>query len=342
MAIIDFTASSILFTPGRAACVGPLAIVLHEYGSGIEMLDLEMGYCPRPRPAQSPGCHTSFHYGVGGNVIHQYVDITDTAWGFGVQAPTCPVPPCPPSPCESCTGLTVDQYNPDIDGNPPVLPAFVAGPDGTANSCVLHVAVANSLNRDPNNCCLFLSDPRQYRAFVNSLCEIFEASGLVPSQTTLLVHCGELPCLDIDQLVLDILECLAAPEPVLPPCNCVPVLAEFAGNIASNDDGLLIDGRTQVVSNAPTASNVTAEVDATLYIYRGVGAGSFTLVAPATANDLNRVIIKNRSASVLTVVGDIEGGNITLAGTGVYPFGNPGGEAAELIYDFTAGEWVVI
>lgn len=222
MSITDKTADVLLFTPGRTPCTGPLAIVLHGYSSGIEMLDLEMERCPRPRPRQSTGCHTSFHYGVDGCNIHQYVALANTAWGFGVTPPTCPAPICPPDECASCTGLTVAQYNPDLDGNDPVLPAFVAGTDGTANSCVIHVAVTGQSGFSAldayGDCCRWME--KSYQCFVRSLCQIFEASGLTPSQTTLLVHCQELLCIDIDQLVLDILACLNAPAPVLPPCNC--------------------------------------------------------------------------------------------------------------------------
>lgn len=239
MAILKF--DSILFTPGRA-CAGPLAIVLHEWSSGIETLDAAMNFCPRPRPAQSPGCHTSFHYGVSGSIIHQYVLNTDTAWGFGVTPPTCPAPVCPPDPCESCTGLTVDQYNPDIDGNPPVLPPFVAGPDGTANCAVLHVAVPSgvSTSNQPGCCGFFQQNPaldKQYANFVNSLAQIFLAAGLVPSQSTLLVHCGELLCLDIDQLVADIIAEIAViiTPPVLPPCPCDPGINVVAVDSASVD-----------------------------------------------------------------------------------------------------------
>lgn len=223
MAPISLIPDVLLFTVGRAPCVAPLAIVLHEYTSGIEALDAQMQRCPRPRPTCPPGCHTSFHFGVGGNCnFHQYVDLANTAWGFAVTPATCPEPLCPPDPCESCTGLTVDQYNPDLLGNPPVLPAFLADACGTANSCVIHVAVNSlfptnqSLGDGP--CCAPNADA--YKCLVQSLCYIFDTAGLVPTQSTLLVHCEELICLDIDQLVIDILACLAIVPPPLPPCNC--------------------------------------------------------------------------------------------------------------------------
>lgn len=222
MTIIDKTADTLLFTPGRTPCTGPLAIVLHGYSSGIEMLDLEMERCPRPRPRSSPGCHTSFHYGVDGCNVHQYVATANTAWGFGVTPPTCPAPICPPDECASCTGLTVGQYNPDLDGNDPVLPVFVAGTDGTANSCVIHVALTGQSGFSAldayGDCCRFLE--RSYDCVVRSLAEIFIASGLTPTQTTLLVHCSELLCLDIDTLIIDINAVIDQPPAPLPSCNC--------------------------------------------------------------------------------------------------------------------------
>lgn len=244
MTITDKTADVLLFTPGRAPCVAPLAIVLHGYSSGIEMLDLEMERCPRPRPRQSTGCHTSFHYGVDGCNIHQYVALANTAWGFGVTPPTCPAPICPPDECASCTGLTVEQYNPDIDGNDPVLPAFVAGTDGTANSCVIHVAVTGQSGFSAldayGECCRWME--KSYQCFVRSLAQIFIASGLVPSQTTLLVHCQELLCIDIDQLVIDILVVINTPPAPPPPCNCQAVSvtpAAVCTALATFDDSLV-------------------------------------------------------------------------------------------------------
>lgn len=216
---------TILFTAGRA-CTGPLAVVLHQYDSGLGMLDSEMARCPRRKPAQSPGCHTSFHYGVDGCIVHQYVANADTAWGFGVTPPTCPPPVCPPNPCESCTGETVDQYQTDLDGNPPVLPPFVLGPDGTVNCGVLHVALATGINPS-SGCCHFLENAQAYGCYVKSLCQIFQLAGLIPSQTTLLVHCEELPCLDIDQLILDILACINAPPPPVIPCQCTATPVQF-------------------------------------------------------------------------------------------------------------------
>lgn len=245
MTITDKTADVLLFTPGRAPCATPLAIVLHGYSSGIEMLDLEMERCPRPRPRQSTGCHTSFHYGVDGCNIHQYVALANTAWGFGVTPPTCPEPICPPDECASCTGLTVGQYNPDVDGNDPVLPVFVAGTDGTANSCVIHVAITGQSGFSAldayGECCRWME--KSYQCFVRSLAQIFIASGLVPSQTTLLVHCNELLCIDIDQLVIDILVIINTPPPPPPPCQCTAVSvtpAAVCEVLATFDDSLVV------------------------------------------------------------------------------------------------------
>lgn len=233
MTILQFP--SRLFTSGRD-CSGPVAIVLHEWSGGLDMLDLAMDRCPRPRPAQSPGCHTSFHYGVAGSFVHQYVADADTAWGFGVTAPTCPEPSCPPDPCESCTGETDDQYLPDSEtGLAPTLPSWSLGADGTVNCAVLHVAINNSgisTSNQPGCCGFIQQDPdldKAYAALVHSLAVIFIEAGLDPifstdgdTESTLLVHCDELVCLDLAQLAEDIAAEIIVinTPPVLPPCNC--------------------------------------------------------------------------------------------------------------------------
>jgi hypothetical protein len=403
----------VLFTPGRA-CAGPLAIVLHEWHSGIESLDAAMQFCPRRRPAQSPGCHTSYHYGIGGSCqFHQYIDNADTAWGFGLSPVTCPTPPCPPDACSLCTGLTADQYNPDLDGNPPVLPVWAVGPDGTVNCAVKHVAVTNlfptnqSLGSGP--CCL--PDAKAYRCLVESLCYIFQTADIVPSQSTLLVHCNELICLDIDQLVEDILACINTPPPPGLPCNCAPTAEQFCATLAtlpvSQSPTLLVLGDdcqfhptadafnvvaadtpsidTTVVEAPPNTFTISADaiispdagnslsihanglyanrgelivapilnagvIDPTsgtdVYVYSSVGVGAATLVDPV-AGEKNDLWIKNISASVFSVAAAslIDGvGVIALDGTvpAGYPFGNNGGEAVHLVYDFANTTWYVL
>lgn len=351
---------SILFTTGRA-CAGPLAVVLHQYSSGIEMLDSEMDRCPRPKPAQSPGCHTSFHYGVDGCTIHQYVSPANTAWGFGVTPPTCPEPICPPDPCESCTGVTADQYQPDLDGNPPVLPGWAAGPDGTVNCAVLHVAVAGGALVGADGCCRFLSDPQAYSCFVRSLAQIFVLNSLTPSQTTLLVHCGELPCIDIDQLVIDVLAYIALPPSVLPPCTCQPTGAQFVAGIEdlavgdtfiSGDSLVGADGELHEVFTDYRVDSVTSTTvinpntyDTDVIFLTG---GNLTIGTPTVAAALRELIIKNTDPAVArTVTGHIDGvpgAVITLdfRGGGPYPFGNAGGEAVHLIWDPDATTWQVV
>lgn len=369
MSITDFTADVQLFTAGRAP--GPAsAIVLHEYCSDLGSLDLQMERCSRPRPSQSPGCHTSFHYGISGSFIHQYVSLANTAWGFGVTPPSCPEPLCPPDPCESCTGLTADQYNPDIDGNPPVLPVWVVGADGTVNNRVIHVAVAGSCNRDPNNCCLFLTNEKAYNQFVVALAEIFVASGLTPSQTTLLVHCNELNCLDIDQLVEDIL----AVVPVTPfvPCECITDVDPGNGLTMSLTAGAIVAG----IELDPDPSNTLSlsvagllgtgaaapDVDATIVNGGAINintnpANRFLIVTAAPGDNVNltlplsatpaEIFVKNIGPEDLTITalgGALIDGVavITLAGTtaGTYPFGNNGGESAQLLWD--GADWWVL
>lgn len=367
MAITDFTTGVQLFTAGRAP--GPAAaVVLHEYCSDLGSLDLQMERCARPRPAQSPGCHTSFHYGISGSFIHQYVLLANTAWGFGVTPPSCPEPLCPPDPCESCTGLTADQYQPDILGNPPVLPVWVVGADGTVNNRVIHIAVAGSCNRDPNNCCLFLTNDRAYTQFVNSLAEIFAASGLVPSQTTLLVHCDELNCIDIDQLVIDILA--VVPVPPFVGCECITdvdpgdglTLALTGGTIVADlvidpdpsntlsvgPDGLLATGAPGSVLAQP-APNTTFNPNTTpgnrILVVTNAPGDTLTITAPASG--VLDLYIKNAGPEALIIATTgaelIDGvATITLAGTtvGTYPFGNNGGESVHIFYN--GANWFVL
>lgn len=205
---------TMLFTPGRTC---PLeAVVLHAYASGIEMLNLEMNRCPRPRPNAPRKCHDSFHFGIGNCNFTQYVAIADTAWGFYfIPTPVCPVPPCPI--IQTCDGIGVDQYNTDLDGNLPTPPVGV-GPDGTANCAVIHVAISTGSNN--LSLCPELS-PQAYKCLVRDLCYIFAQAGLTPvSGVTLLTHIGELVDLDLDQLAVDIQECLDFVPPPLPPCDC--------------------------------------------------------------------------------------------------------------------------
>lgn len=213
-----------LFTIGRD-CVGPTAVVLHEYKSGLEMLDKEMNRCIRPRPLCSPNCHTSFHYGIGSCHLHQYIDTANTAWGFYfIPTPACPTPPCPIE--QICDGLGADQYNPDFDGNP-ATPTVAAGACLEANCSVIHVAVITGVSSISDGIyCIGAPtfSAAAYKCLVESLCEIFDAAGLTPtSGTTLLTHIGELVNLDVDQLAIDILLCLNAPVPPLPPCDCIPI-----------------------------------------------------------------------------------------------------------------------
>lgn len=213
----------VLRTVGRTGCDGPLAVVLHAWDSGIEQLDSAMSLCPRPRLLCPKTCHQSFHFGIGGACnFHQYVDIDDTSWGFYSAVPTCPEPTCPEDECASCTGLTVAQYNPDVDGNPPTLPAFVADDCDTANGCVIHVALTNLYPTNQqmgSGLCCDKALPG-YICAVQSLAWIFTEADLDPSTTTLLVHCNEHNCIDIDVLVEDIIAYQNQPAPVPPDCRC--------------------------------------------------------------------------------------------------------------------------
>lgn len=354
-----------LFTTGRDPCTDPLAVVLHAWDSGIETLDLTMQACLRRKPACPPSCHTSFHFGIGGACqFHQYVPIEDTAWGFGVIQPTCPEPVCPPDACASCTGLTDDQFQPWFDGSVPDVSGFIEDACGTANSCVIHVAVTNLFPTNQqlgqSGCCA--PDAAAYKCLVQSLCDIFAEAGLTPGIDTLLVHCNELDCLDIEQLVADIQACLDAPAPVLPPCTCTPTAASFAdlpvGAAATPGTALVgSDAETHAVQNTilsgVTTSGAGAITQAALLaaaastVLVDAGGGAVTIQPPLTAAGVFHVYIKNIDNAALTVSssgGELIDGvaSISLAGTvpAGYPFGNNGGEAVHLAWNGSA--WFVL
>lgn len=310
---------SLLFTVGRA-CAGPLAIVLHEVDQGIEMLDHEMTRCPTPRPAQSPGCHSSFHFGIGGNChFHQYIDIANTAWGFGLLPPVlCPPPNiCPPEPCASCTGLTADQYNTNFDGIPPVIPPFVAGPDGTANCGVIHVAIQSIFPSNITGVCCE-PNPDAYRCLVRSLCELFDLAGLVPSLTTLLAHCGELVCLDLEQLVADIIACLNAPPPVVPPCTCAPTPAQLCQTLAGIADGAVaVPGVTSFLAD-DCLFHLLPVVDVTIVPLDTATIDMVSVEAPANTFTLSANLLSIPPAVLCDAIADIPAGDPGVAGVDSY------------------------
>lgn len=261
---------STLFTPGRD-CVGPTAVVLHEFDSGIENLDHEMCRCIRPRPLTSPGCHTSFHYGVSGNCnFRQYIDDTDTAWGFYfIPTPACPTPPCPI--VQTCDGIGADQYNPQEDGTLPV-PVVAAGGDLTANCSVIHVAVVTGAAQTGSGIyCIGQPNfsPNAYRCLVQSLCYIFEVNGIVPvGYSTLLTHIGELFDLDLTQLAVDIQACLDFVPPPLPPCNCSQTQLAVVDSTSINLGVSGTDNHTLTASVilSPNAGNQISPLVSGLYV----------------------------------------------------------------------------
>lgn len=375
MAIQSFIDQVDLFTAGRS-CLGPLKVVLHQYQSGLEMLDLQMQTCPRPRPAQSPGCHTSFHYGVDGCKVHQYVDLANTAWGFYVIPPPCPEPPCPV--IQTCDGIGADQYNTLPDGSA-VTPPPLTGTDGTPNCQVIHVAVVRGINAQGESIFCFdspLFDPKAYDCLVNSLCQIFDAAGLVPdAETNLLVHIGELIGLDTVQLALDIIACQEAPGPVLPECDCTPavldstsinfsvtgsneitgtaIISPDAGNQLTNPgNGLFVPSSDNFTVLVLTQTGATIDPAlADVFVYNGTLADETKNVLTPVAGGRNNIWVKNISDFNLELtfaavngVDNAPGASIILEpqSVGAYPFGNDGGEAAQLVYVAALDTWVVV
>lgn len=310
-----------LFTPGRAC---PLtAVVLHEFKSGIENLDHEMCRCIRPRPLTSPGCHTSFHYGISGNCIfHQYVADADTAWGFYfIPTPACPEPPCPIE--QTCDGIGADQYNPEPDGTLPV-PAVVAGPDNTANCAVIHVAIATGAASTSSGIYCIGSPSFSefaYRCLVQSLCYIFETNALVPNgYVNLLTHIGELVDLDLDQLAIDIQECLDFVPPPLPPCDCAqtPITVVDSESIDFTASG--VDNHTitaDVLVSATAGNTLTINPDG-LFVPT---AADTTVIAVTDTPALNLSVVEapadTWTISGVPVISATPGNQLSIAGDGL-------------------------
>lgn len=309
-----------LFTPGRA-CSGPTAVVLHEWKSGLENLDHEMCRCLRPRPLTSPACHTSFHYGIGGNCLfRQYVQDEDTAWGFYyIPTPACPVPPCPI--VQTCDGIGADQYNSELDGTLPV-PVVVVGPDFTANCSVIHVAIATGAAYTGSG--LYCIDSPSfsefaYRCLVQSLCYIFEDNALTPlGYSTLLTHIGELTELDLTQLAIDIQTCLDVVPAPLPPCDCAqtPLAVVDSSSINLTASGTDNHTLTAAAVVSPAAGNqlsstisglfVPLAADSTVVTATDTTSINMTAVeAPADTFTLSAVaIISPTAGNQLSVVAD--------------------------------------
>lgn len=314
---------SLLFTPGRD-CGPATAVVLHEYKSGLEMLDKQMDDCRRPRPLCSPSCHTSFHYGIGACHLHQYINLEDTAWGFWFEpTPVCPVPPCPV--VQECDGVGPGQYNPDFDGNPATPDVDTSPTCMDANCSVIHVAVITGTTTVSDGIFCINSptfSESAYRCLVQALCEIFDAAGLLPvSGTTLLTHIGELVNVDVDTLAIDILACLNAPTPPLPPCNCTveqtPITVVDTATLdltASGTDSHTLTGNVRVSS---VVGNVITINGDGLYV---APAGGET---PITANDTNSVNITASGVSNHTIAADViispnANNQVSVLGNGVF------------------------
>lgn len=313
---------SLLFTPGRD-CEGPTAVVLHEYKSGLEMLDKEMDRCLRPRPLCSPGCHTSFHYGVGACHLHQYIDLEDTAWGFWFEpTPACPVPPCPV--VQECDGIGPEQYNPDFDGNPATPDVTASETCQDANCSVIHVAVITGTTTVSDGIFCINSptfSESAYRCLVQALCEIFDAAGLTPvSGTTLLTHIGELVNVDVDQLAIDILACLNAPIPPLPPCDCIPVetpnTVTDTATINFTASGTYNRNITGSVNLSATVGNqITVNPDG---LFVAAGAETPITVVDTPSVNLTANGVNNHTLQADVIISPDAGNILTLQPNGLY------------------------
>lgn len=175
---------SLNYTPGRGPCSAPVAIVLHAASGAVAALD-DQACRPMDDPARS---HASFHYGVDGCDIHEYVNPNDTAQAFG----TTETPPALPA---GCVGGTADQATINIAINPLWLATFAA--QCPANQIAI---------------------PECLCALVGWLASTY---GITPSATTILKADSALKYLSVGDLVTCAADYIAHP-PIAPTQNCAP------------------------------------------------------------------------------------------------------------------------
>lgn len=150
------------FVAGRGPCAAPVAVVLH--GGQFTVGEIDAMHC---RTNNTPHAHQSFHFAVDAQVVHAYVGLDDTALAFnGAEAAPAGLTPCPGgSPDQSTINILVNW------------PKSIADDD-----------------------CALVNLP-DCAALCQLLAYLFNEIGVVPSAATLLAATGELPSLDIAELL---------------------------------------------------------------------------------------------------------------------------------------------
>lgn len=174
------------FTPGRCGLGTIQAIVLHEVDVPIEYLDNEAGICP---PASQRGHHTSFHYGVSGCIIHQYVADVNTAWSFD---PAAPLPTWPVAGGIN-TGVDPNCYTLNI--------AVSTGVIGVGGTCVR-----------PDN----LYSAETLRCLAQLVCNLAKAYQIPLDVQHIWRHLTELDDMPFTQFFQEVVNCYNAPAPGIP------------------------------------------------------------------------------------------------------------------------------
>lgn len=150
------------FIPGRGPCAAPVAVVLH--GGQFALGEIDAFAC---RNHQSVRAHQSFHYAVDGNSIHSYVGLDDTAIAFYTTELN-------PTGLTPCPGGTLDQSTVNILVNWPKVVSLDDCPENFFPDCT---------------------------ALCHLLAHVFTTLNIVPSLSTLYVAVGELPGLDLVELL---------------------------------------------------------------------------------------------------------------------------------------------
>jgi len=184
--ITQIPANPANFAVGRGSC-SPLAIYLHQ--TTLTVTQLDASSCRKKRAGSADA---SFHFGVDGSVVHQYVNINDTAFTFG----TIPASPAVPGKPPTCTD---DQSTINIALSTPPIYA-----DINMDNCPTSI-VYTSLMQE---------------TLAKLLCNLSKETGLPLDAVTVLLNTTELPDFPLADVLALANACLNAPPYFPPPCEC--------------------------------------------------------------------------------------------------------------------------
>jgi len=186
MAYTQVATDSCKFIAGR--CIpspNKVAIVLHEYDGDLSSLDNEiLSHANAPtNPAVAYAPHTSFHYGVEGQTVHQYVKEDDTALSHG-------------NPATFASSWTLPTVYPGV--NPDCYTVNIAVSTGQATQ---GINCAPGENNYPD-------------ALVDTLtalvCDIARRNNVSPDAVHIVRHNSELDDFDFASFLTDVIACVNA------------------------------------------------------------------------------------------------------------------------------------